>query len=82
MRRASLVGRTPRRFRRTTIADPATQAQDLVKRQFRPAAPNAVWVADITYVRTWEGWLYLAVILDAFPPEECASYLRNSGYAT
>jgi len=66
MRSARLVGRTPRRFRRTTIADPTTQAQDLVKRQFRPATPNALWVADITYVRTWEGWLYLAVILDAF----------------
>jgi putative transposase len=37
-----------------------------VRRDFRPTAPNALWVSDITYVRTWEGWLYLAVILDAF----------------
>jgi putative transposase len=66
MRAAKLMGCTPRRFRRTTIADPTTQAHDLVKRQFRPTMPNALWVADITYVRTWEGWLYLAVVLDAF----------------
>jgi transposase InsO family protein len=40
--------------------------QDLVQRQFRPSAPNQLWVADISYIRTWEGWLYLAVILDAY----------------
>lgn len=66
MRTAGLVGRCPRRFRRTTIADPTTQMQDLVQRQFHPMAPNQLWVSDITYIRTWEGWLYLAVILDAF----------------
>jgi putative transposase len=66
MRTASLVGRSPRRFQRTTVADPSTQAQDLVNRQFRPATSNSLWVADITYVRTWDGWLYLAVILDAY----------------
>jgi putative transposase len=66
MRTAKLVGCTPRRFRQTTNGDPTTRVQDLVKRQFRPTTPNALWVADITYVRTWEGWLYLAVILDAF----------------
>jgi putative transposase len=66
MRTARLVGRCPRRFRRTTIPDLTAQTPDLVQRQFRPAAPDALWVADITYVRTWEGWLYLAVILDAF----------------
>ena len=37
-----------------------------MRRDFRPTEPNAVWISDITYVRTWEGWLYLAVILDAF----------------
>ena len=66
MRKAGLVGRCPRRFRRTTIPDPSTQVQDLVQRQFRPSEPNQLWVSDITYIRTWEGWLYLAVILDAF----------------
>ena len=66
MRTAGLVGRPARRFRRTTFPDRTTHTADLVQRQFRPAAPNQLWVADISYVRTWEGWLYLAVILDAF----------------
>jgi transposase InsO family protein len=66
MREAGLVGRCPRRFRRTTIPDPTTQVQDLVQRQFRAAEPNQLWLSDITYIRTWEGWLYLAVILDAY----------------
>ena len=66
MRSAGLVGRPPRRFRRTTIADRAVQREDLVQRQFNSAAPDQVWFGDITYVRTWEGWLYLAVLLDAY----------------
>jgi Integrase core domain len=39
---------------------------DLVERQFRPNSPNLVWVADITYLRTGEGWLYLAAVQDAY----------------
>jgi putative transposase len=41
-------------------------ADDLVERQFRPSAPNALWLADITYLRSWEGWLYLAAVQDAY----------------
>lgn len=67
MRLAQVVGCHRRRARRTTIADPtAAPAEDLVKRDFTPVAPDRLYVADITYVRTWEGWLYLAVVLDAF----------------
>jgi transposase InsO family protein len=66
MRQAGLVGRCPRRFRRTTVPDPTAPVADLVRRQFRPRAPDQVWLADISYIRTWEGWLYLAVILDAY----------------
>jgi transposase InsO family protein len=66
MRRAGLVGRPPRRFRRTTDPDEQAQTEDLVQRQFRASAPDQKWFGDITYVRTWEGWLYLAVILDAY----------------
>jgi putative transposase len=66
MHQAGLVGRCPRRFRRTTVPDPTTPVGDLVRRQFRPVAPDQVWLADISYIRTWEGWLYLAVILDAY----------------
>ena len=66
MRLAGLAGRHPRRFRRTTVSDPLTQIPDLIQRDFAPTAPNQLWVGDITYVRTWEGWLYLAVLLDCF----------------
>ena len=66
MRKAGLAGRTRRRFRRTTVPDPSTQVHDLVQRQFDPTEPNQLWLSDITYIRTWEGWLYLAVFLDAY----------------
>jgi putative transposase len=45
---------------------PATIAPNYLARDFQPAAPNQSWVTDITYVRTHEGWLYLAVVLDLF----------------
>ena len=41
-------------------------APDLVKRNFTPEAPNRLWVADITYARSWEGWLYLSFVLDTY----------------
>jgi putative transposase len=49
----------------TTIADPAAaRPADLVSRQFVADRPNQLWVADITYASTWQGWLYVAFILD------------------
>jgi putative transposase len=52
---------------KTTIRVPGVRvADDLVDRQFTPAAPNVLWVADLTYLRTWEGWLYLAAVQDTF----------------
>ncbi len=70
MRKAGLVGCGGRRRRvRTTragTAERAPAAPDLVKRNFTPGAPNRLWVADITYARSWEGWLYLAFVLDAY----------------
>ena len=66
MRLAGLAGRPPRRFRRTTVSDPLTQIPDLIQRDFAPTARNQLWVGDITYIRTWEGWLYLAVLLNCF----------------
>lgn len=45
---------------------PAELIPNLIKRNFNVSHPNRVWVTDITYVRTWEGWLYLAVVLDLF----------------
>ena len=52
---------------RTTIRVPGVRvADDLVERRFRPTAPNVLWIADVTYLRTWEGWLYLAAVQDAY----------------
>jgi transposase InsO family protein len=67
MRAAGLRGRTPRRWKRTTIPDPAAAARaDLIRRDFAvdAAAVNTRWCGDITYVPTWEGWLYLATVID------------------
>ena len=41
-------------------------APDLVERDFNPTAVNRLWCADITYIRTWEGWLYLASVMDCY----------------
>lgn len=67
MRAAQLQGVTRRRKYTTTIRDgSARQAPDLVARQFKATGPNHLWVADITYIPTWAGFLYLAVVLDAW----------------
>jgi putative transposase len=53
--------------KRTTIADQqAPRPADLVERQFTAPAPNRLWVADLTYVRTWSGFVYAAFVIDAF----------------
>lgn len=67
MRRAGLVGITRRRYRCTTDSRHEHDvAANLVRREFDVTEPNRVWVADVTYVWTWEGWLYLAAIVDLF----------------
>jgi transposase InsO family protein len=66
MRQNGIAGRHPKRFRRTTVSNPFTALPDLVQRNFAPADPDQLWVTDITYARTGEGWLYLAVVLDCF----------------
>jgi len=67
MRQAGISGLIPKKRGRTTIRVPGVRvADDLVKRQFKPVEPNILWFTDITYLRTWEGWLYLAAVQDAF----------------
>ena len=67
MRAAGLEGISRRRRGRTTRRDrDARPAPDLVERNFSAGGPDELWVADITYVPTWAGFLYLAVVLDAF----------------
>ena len=65
MRSLGLRGVCPRRWKTTTVTDPGdTYPPDAVKRQFDTGVLNAVWIGDITYLRTWEGWLYLATVID------------------
>ena len=83
MKAAGISGVRPRKRWRTTIRIPGiTPATDLVERDFRPAAPNVLWVADITYLRTGEGWLYLAGVQDAFSRQivgwSMATHMRAS----
>jgi len=67
MREAGLHGASRRKWITTTVRDrSARPAPDLVNRSFTAPAPNRLWVADITYIPTWVGFLYLAVVLDAF----------------
>ena len=67
MRDRSIRGCAPRRWRTTTVPepDPANIPADLVKREFDRGRLDEVWVGDITYIRTWSGWLYLATVIDA-----------------
>jgi putative transposase len=67
MRRAGLRGRGPRRWTKTTVPDPAAAARaDLIGRDFtvNAAAVNTGWCGDITYLPTWDGWRYLATVID------------------
>jgi transposase InsO family protein len=67
MRAAGLQASSPRRWQVTTVPDPgAVRRPDLIRRDFavNPAAVNTRWCGDITYINTWEGWLYLATVID------------------
>ena len=67
MRDLGLAGVVRGRPQRTTIPEEsAPRPADLVERDFRAAVPNRLWVADLTYVRTWSGFAYVAFIIDAF----------------
>jgi putative transposase len=67
MRQADITGMVARKRGRTTIRVPGVRVcEDLVDRAFLAAAPDRLWVADITYLRTWEGWLYLVAVQDVF----------------
>jgi putative transposase len=67
MRAAGLRGATLRKFVVTTVSDPESrQPTDLVERRFYAERPNRLWVADLTYIPTWSGFLYLAVVLDVY----------------
>ena len=67
LRELGLTGVSRRKGARTTRRDrDARPAPDLVERHFAAPRPDALWVADVTYVPTWAGFVYLAVVVDAF----------------
>ena len=67
MKLDGIKARCRRRFVATTVVDPGLAiALNVLDRNFKPQAPNQSWGADITYIRTLQGWLYLAVVLDLF----------------
>ena len=67
MRAEGLHGvRRGRRPKTTRSDEAAARSADLVKRQFKAERPNQLWVADLTYVRTWDGFVYVAFVVDAF----------------
>ena len=67
MRELGLQGAVRGKKHRTTVADDlAARPRDLVDRNFTAAAPNLLWVADLTYVRTWSGFVYVAFITDVY----------------
>jgi putative transposase len=67
MRAQQLTGAVPRKRAKTTIRVPGIRAaHDLVRRNFAPSAPNQLWVADIKYIPSAAGWLYLAAVVDCF----------------
>jgi putative transposase len=77
-----IAGAVRGKAKRTTIADEqAPRPPDLVERQFTATRPNQLWVADLTYVRTWSGFVYAAFVIDAFSRMivgwQLASHLRT-----
>lgn len=83
MRRSGIQGATNGKVKRTTLPGPnPVAADDLVRRNFTADRPDAVWLSDFTYIRTWEGWSYLAVVLDVHTRRivgwQVATHMRQS----
>jgi transposase InsO family protein len=71
MRQAGLSGLITKKYKATTIRVPGVRvADDLLDRDFHADAANQRWVADITYLRTWEGRLYLVAVQDLYSPQD------------
>jgi putative transposase len=82
MRARRLTGAVPRKRAKTTIRVPGVRpAADLVGRDFVPAAPDQLWVADIKYIPTAAGWLYLAAVVDCFSRRVVGWSMRDDLHA-
>ena len=81
MRQCGLQGRAAKRWKKTTIPNPAAAARaDRIRRDFTADASriNTRWCGDITYIATWEGWLYLATVIDNASRESSATPSRTT----
>lgn len=79
MRERNLVGASRRKGYKTTIRDQdARPAPDLVDRRFTAIAPDQLWVADITYIPTYSGFLFLAIVLDVFSRRVVGWHMANN----
>lgn len=83
MRKHGIAGCSNGKVQRTTLPGPSpVAADDLVRRDFTAPRPDAVWLSDFTYIRTWEGWSYLSVVLDIQTRRivgwQLASHMRQS----
>lgn len=78
MRSQGISGLVRRKRGRTTLRVPGiATSPDLVRREWSPKEPNRLWVADITYCRSWEGWLYLAAVIDCHSRKVVGWSLRD-----
>lgn len=66
MKQAGLKALVGYKKPRPKVGTPAIHADNHLNRQFNPHSPNQAWVTDITYIRTYEGWLYLSVVIDLY----------------
>jgi transposase InsO family protein len=83
MQAAGLRGRHPRAWKRTTIGgDKPVPAPDLTGRDFTAALPDRRWCGDVTYIKTWDGWAYLATVIDLYSRKivgwAIAAHMRTS----
>ncbi len=83
MRGHGIVGVGPAKTKKTTLpGEKPVPADDLVRRDFTASRPDELWLADFTYIRTWEGWAYLAVVLDVYTRRivgwQLAPHMRQS----
>jgi hypothetical protein len=83
MQAAGLRGRHPKAWKRTTIGgDQPVPAPDLIGRDFTAALPDMRWCGDVTYIKTWDGWAYLATVIDLYSRKvvgwATAAHMRTS----
>ena len=83
MQAAGLRGRHPKAWKRTTIGgDQSIPAPDLIGRDFTAALPDTRWCGDVTYIKTWDGWAYLATVIDLYSRKvvgwATAAHMRTS----